>query len=252
MTTEGTQASRPVLGFHAASKTFPDGTEAVREVSFGVGKGEFVSVVGPSGCGKSTLLRLAAELTPLTGGSIERSVDNIGYVFQDPTLLPWRTVRRNIELLGELTGLSKQERHAVAQDAIQLVALDGFEDHYPAALSGGMKMRVSLARGLTLRPKLFLLDEPFGALDEITRSGLNDELTRLFAAEQFAAVFITHSITEAVFLSSRVLVMSQRPGRIVGEFDVPVPFPRRPEFRFEREFSQIAERVSNALREGYG
>jgi NitT/TauT family transport system ATP-binding protein len=243
--------SQRVIDFQGICKTFPDGTEALEDVSFGVGQGEFVAVVGPSGCGKSTLLRLASGLTPLSGGRIVRSVQELGYVFQDPTLLPWRTVRRNIELLGELAGMPKPERRKRAQDAIRLVGLDGFENHYPLALSGGMKMRVSLARGLTMRPRLFLLDEPFGALDEITRSGLNDELMSLFAAEKFAAIFITHSINEAVFLSSRVLVMGPRPGRIIAEVCVPAPYPRDPDFRFEREFSQLAEQVSHALREGY-
>jgi len=242
---------QPVIEFARTCKTFPDGTEAVRDVSFKVDRGEFLSVVGPSGCGKSTLLRLASGLTPLSDGKIVRSVDEVGYVFQDPTLLPWRTVQRNIELLGELAELPKDDRRGRARDAIRLVGLEGFENHYPLALSGGMKMRVSLARSLTMRPRLFLLDEPFGALDEITRSGLNDELMRLFAAEQFAAIFITHSITEAVFLSSRVLVMSPRPGRIIAEFNVPAPFPRNPDFRFEPEFSQLAEQVSHALRGAY-
>ncbi|MGH3992156.1 MAG: ABC transporter ATP-binding protein, partial [Pseudonocardiaceae bacterium] len=170
----------PAVGIRleGVSKRFRGGVEAVRGVDLEVKPGEFMVLVGPSGCGKSTLLRLASELTPLSDGRIARSVDKLGYVFQDPTLLPWRTVRRNIELLGELAGLSKLERREITQEALRLVGLNGFENHYPLALSGGMKMRVSLARGLTMRPSLFLLDEPFGALDEITRSSLNDELTR--------------------------------------------------------------------------
>jgi NitT/TauT family transport system ATP-binding protein len=168
-----------VLAFQAAGKVFPDGTEAVRDVSFSVRRGEFVSVVGPSGCGKSTLLRMASGLSPETSGRIERLVDNLGFVFQDATLLPWRTVQRNVELLAELDGVKRSERQRIARQAIERVGLQGFEKHYPKALSGGMKMRVSVARALTTKPPLFLLDEPFGALDEITREALNEELMRL-------------------------------------------------------------------------
>jgi len=240
-----------VLAFRGAGKVFPDGTEAVRDVSFSLRRGEFLSVVGPSGCGKSTLLRMASGLGPHTSGEVVRHVDNLGYVFQDATLLPWRTVRRNVELLAELEGLSRDERRAVAQEAISLVGLSGFENHYPKALSGGMRMRVSLARSLTTKPPLFLFDEPFGALDEITRGTLNEELMRLFDSEQFGAIFITHSINEAVYLASRVLVMSPRPGWIVAGFDVPFPYPRSPELRFDPAFAQLAGEVSQALRKSH-
>src|SRR3954471_5546568 len=152
-------ATAEVISFRNAGKVFPDGTEAVRDVSFSLGKGEFLSVVGPSGCGKSTLLRLASGLGPHTSGAVERSVSNVGYVFQDATLLPWRTVRKNVELLAELDGAGRAERQALAREAIRLVGLEGFEGHYPKALSGGMKMRASLARALTTKPPLFLLDE---------------------------------------------------------------------------------------------
>jgi NitT/TauT family transport system ATP-binding protein len=243
--------SREVIAFRSAGKVFPDGTEAVRDVSFTLRRGEFLSVVGPSGCGKSTLLRMASGLGPHTSGEVDRKVENIGYVFQDATLLPWRTVRKNVELLAELEGASTQERRRVAVDAIKLVGLEGFENHYPKALSGGMRMRTSVARALTTKPPLFLLDEPFGALDEITRGTLNEELIRLFVSERFAAIFITHSITEAVYLSTRVLVMSSRPGRIVARFDVPFGYPRSPELRFDPEFAALAGQVSQALREGH-
>jgi NitT/TauT family transport system ATP-binding protein len=245
-------AATETISFRRAGKTFPDGTEAVREVSFSLAAGEFVSVVGPSGCGKSTLLRMASGLGPHTAGEVERRVENLGYVFQDATLLPWRTVQKNVELLAELDGAGRARRQALARDAIRLVGLEGFENHYPKALSGGMKMRASLARALTTKPPLFLLDEPFGALDQITRETLNEELQRLFVSERFAAIFITHSIGEAVFLSSRVLVMSPRPGRIVAEVPVPFAYPRLPELRFEPEFGEVAGAVSHALREGYG
>ena len=241
-----------VVAFQGVGKIFPGGTEAVRDVSFALRPGEFLAVVGPSGCGKSTLLRMASGLERPTAGAVRRSVQNIGYVFQDATLLPWRTVRKNVELLAELDGAGRRERQRVADEAIRLVGLEGFEEHYPKALSGGMKMRASLARALTTKPPLFLLDEPFGALDEITRGALNEELLRLFVSERFAAIFITHSISEAVFLSSRVLVMSPRPGRIVADVAVPFPYPRSPDLRFEPAFGELAGEVSHALREVYG
>jgi NitT/TauT family transport system ATP-binding protein len=244
-------AGTEVLAFRSAGKVFPDGTEAVRDVSFTLRSGEFLSVVGPSGCGKSTLLRMASALSPETSGMVERLVDNIGFVFQDATLLPWRTVQRNVELLAELDGIKRQARQKVAADAIKLVGLDGFEKHYPKALSGGMRMRASVARALTTKPPVFLLDEPFGALDEITRGALNEELMRLYVSQQFAAIFITHSISEAVYLSSRVLVMSPRPGRIVAEVEVPFGYPRSRDLRFDPEFAKISGEVSRVLREGY-
>ena len=240
-----------MIAFRAAGKIFPDGTEAVRDVTFSLRRGEFLSVVGPSGCGKSTLLRMASGLGPHTSGEVDSHVDNIGYVFQDATLLPWRSVRKNVELLAELDGASKQDRARLALEAIRLVGLEGFENHYPKALSGGMLMRTSVARALTTKPPLFLLDEPFGALDEITRGTLNEELMRLFVSQQFAAIFITHSIAEAVFLSSRLLVMSPRPGRIVAEFEIPFSYPRPPELRFAPEFGRLSSEVSQALKSGY-
>jgi NitT/TauT family transport system ATP-binding protein len=236
------------LTFDRVAMRFADGTQAVQEASFSVAPGEFVSVVGPSGCGKSTLLKITAGLLDATGGSVTVGEGNLGYVFQDATLLPWRTVRGNVELLGELEGMPRGDRRTAGQEAIDLVGLTGFEDKYPKSLSGGMKMRASLARALTLKPKTFLFDEPFGALDEITRERLNDELLALFERERFAGLFITHSIAEAVFLSTRVLVMSARPGRIVGDFPVPFAYPRRPELRFEPEFAELCGRVSETLR----
>jgi NitT/TauT family transport system ATP-binding protein len=214
------------LAFEGVGMTFPDGTHAIDEVSFAVERGEFVTVVGPSGCGKSTLLRIASGLLEATQGAVTIDRERIGYVFQDPTLMPWRTVRRNVELLAELHDVAREERRQLGQDAIDLVGLNGFEDHYPKSLSGGMRMRCSLARTLTLRPPIMMFDEPFGAVDEITRERLNEETLRLFQQEGFAGLFITHSIPEAVFMSTRVLVMSARPGRIIAGFDVPFPYGR--------------------------
>jgi NitT/TauT family transport system ATP-binding protein len=236
------------LSFDDIGMVFPDGTEALRNVSFEVERGEFVAIVGPSGCGKSTLLKIASGLLENTSGSVAVDRERIGYVFQDATLLDWRTVQRNVELFAELHDIGKAERQVLAREAIELVGLTGFEHHYPKSLSGGMKMRASLARTLTLKPPVFLFDEPFGAVDEITREHLNDETQRLFQSEGFAGLFITHSISEAVFMSTRVLVMSARPGRIVAEFDVPFDYPRQPDLRFDPDFATLCGEVSHALR----
>jgi NitT/TauT family transport system ATP-binding protein len=242
------EAARPVLTFSGVSKRFPDGTVALAGVDFEIASGEFVSVVGPSGCGKSTLLRIASGLSEASEGSVRVNADQIGYVFQDPTLLPWRTVQANVELFAELRGLSKEERRRRAGEAIELVGLSEFVRHHPRALSGGMRMRVSLARSLTLRPELFLFDEPFGALDEITRHRLNDELLQLYLTQRFTALFVTHSVSEAVFVSTRVIVMSGRPGQVRGDFAVPFQYPRPPRLRFSDQFAELASEVSACLR----
>ena len=237
------------LFFEHVTKVFPDGTRAIDEVTLTIRSGEMVAIVGPSGCGKSTLLRLASRLTHPSSGEIHVGDGNLGYVFQDATLLPWRTVQSNVELLAELAGVPKAERARLAAQAIILTGLSGFENHRPRALSGGMRMRVSLARALTMRPRIFLFDEPFGALDEITRERLNGELLGLFQREQFAGLFVTHSVSEAAFLASRVLVMSPRPGRVIAEVNVPFPYPRPTELRFDPEFAAIAGHISARLRE---
>lgn len=236
------------LVFDDVSMTFPDGTRALENINVTVKPGEFVTVVGPSGCGKSTLLRIASNLEQNTGGTCAIDRDSIGYVFQDATLMPWRTVRKNVELIAELHGIDKQKREELAREAIELVGLTGFEDKYPRQLSGGMKMRASLARSLVLRPKVFLFDEPFGALDEITRERLNDELLSLFTMGGFAGLFITHSIAEAVYMSTKVLVMSARPGRIIASFDIPFDFPRSHDLRYEPRFAELCGEISHALR----
>jgi NitT/TauT family transport system ATP-binding protein len=241
-------ATEPALRFDAVDKTFSDGTVALTGAHFSVTPGEFVSVVGPSGCGKSTLLRIASGLDAATGGAVHVRSTSLGYVFQDPTLLPWRPVRGNVELLAELHGMDRAERRRRATEAINLVGLAGFEKHLPHELSGGMRMRASLARSLTLEPDLFLFDEPFGALDEITRERLNDELLALFQLRGFAALFITHSVMEAAFLSSRVLVMSGRPGRILAEVAIPFDYPREPSLRFTPDFAALCGEISAHLR----
>ena len=240
-----------LLDFRNIAMQFANGTVALSGIDLTVSRGEFVTVVGPSGCGKSTLLRIASGLETASEGVAEVATKRIGYVFQDATLLPWRSVQDNVELLAELAGIKPKERRVKAREAIELVGLGGFEKNLPKELSGGMKMRTSLARSLTLEPELFLFDEPFGALDEITRERLNDELLRLFVEKQFAGLFITHSVSEAVYLSTRVVVMSGRPGSIVGTFDVPFPMPRDPDIRFTAEFAELVGEVSHALREGH-
>ena len=237
--------------FNGVSKRFDTGTVALSEVDVTVAAGEFVSIVGPSGCGKSTLLRLAAGLSRPTAGEIALHSDRLAYVFQDPTLLPWRSALSNVELVGELHGLSKPERRERARAALVTVGLTGFEDQLPAQLSGGMRMRVSLARALVLEPDIFLFDEPFGALDEITRLRMQEELQRLLHTSTFSALFITHSVSEAVYLSNRVLVMSARPGRIVHEVTVPFDYPRPSDIRYQAEFGRLAGEVSAALLEGH-
>ncbi|MDM4762125.1 ABC transporter ATP-binding protein [Galbitalea sp. SE-J8] len=250
-TAPGPAPTSTLLDFRDVAMTFPNGTVALHGVDLTVQRGEFVSVVGPSGCGKSTLLRIASGLEAASHGTASVATDRIGYVFQDATLLPWRSVRANVELLAELHKTPKAARAAKAQEAIDLVGLTGFEKSLPKQLSGGMRMRTSLARSLTLDPELFLFDEPFGALDEITRERLNDELLRLFVEKQFAGLFITHSVSEAVYLSTKVIVMSGRPGSIVRAFDVPFPMPRDPDIRFTAEFGELVGEVSHALKEGH-
>lgn len=247
-TTVNSMNRAPLLTFDGVAMTFPDGTRALENVSFSVSPGEFVTVVGPSGCGKSTLLRIASNLEQNTAGTCTVDRDSIGYVFQDATLMPWRTVIKNVELIAELHKVPKSERRTLAQEAIELVGLHGFDDKYPRQLSGGMRMRASLARSLVMKPKVFLFDEPFGALDEITRERLNDELLSLFQREGFAGLFITHSITEAVYMSTKVLVMSARPGRIIASFDVPFDYPRNHDLRYEPAFAELCGEISHALR----
>jgi NitT/TauT family transport system ATP-binding protein len=241
-----------LLAFRGVGKRFPDGTVALAGVDLSVAPGEFVSILGPSGCGKSTLLRVAAGLLPASDGMVRVATGKLGYVFQDPTLLPWRTVQANVELFAELRRLPRDERRRRATEALALVGLDDFAGHRPLALSGGMRMRVSLARSLTLEPELFLFDEPFGALDEITRERLNDELLGLYLAKRFTALFVTHSVSEAVFLSSRVVVMSARPGRVLDSFPVPFAYPRPAGLRFAEPFARLAGEVSACLRLGGG
>ncbi|WP_367128705.1 ABC transporter ATP-binding protein [Saccharothrix sp. HUAS TT1] len=239
--------AEPLLELTGVTRSFPGGVTAVDGVDLAVRPGEVVALMGPSGCGKSTVLQLAAGLDRPTSGAVARHTARVGYVWQDPTLLPWRTARRNVELFGELAGVPRAERGRRAGRALAAVGLAGFADHRPAQLSGGMRMRVALARALAAEPELFLFDEPFAALDELTRHELGDELLRLFARHGFGALFVTHSAGEAVHLADRVLVMSPRPGRVVAEVAVPFDRPRPPGARSSPEFAALVGVVSRAL-----
>ena len=229
------------------SVRYPNGTPAIESLSLEIDDGEFVTVVGPSGCGKSTLLRAAAGLVPPTTGTVSLGTQDIGFAFQDPTLLPWRSVLRNVELVAELRGVSKPDRRRMALAALEKVGLADAAQQKPRTLSGGMRMRVSLARTLATQPSLMLFDEPFGAVDELTRNRLCDDLMALYAAERFSGLLVTHSIAEAVYLGSRVQVMSGRPGRLVGEVEVPLDYARNPSIRFDPVFADLTAKVYSLL-----
>jgi len=242
-----------LVGVRGVSKVFANGVEALANVSLDVRAGEFLSVLGPSGCGKSTLLRLIAGLAEPTTGTIDWSDDSgradLGFVFQEPTLMPWATAVANVALPLKLRGMAKSEREARAAEALDNVGLKGFERVWPRELSGGMKMRVSLARALVVQPRLLLMDEPFAALDEITRHRLNDDLLELWQASGVTIVFVTHSVFESVFLSQRIVVMSARPGRVSAELAVTTPYPRSQAFRTSAEYAAWCRQASSRLGE---
>ena len=238
----------PRIRFDGVGVRYPDGTSALDGVELAVSDGEIVAVVGPSGCGKSTLLRVASGLIRASSGVCTVDRGNIAHVFQDATLMPWRNVLRNVELPCELRGMDRDARRAKATDALARVGLFEAAHRHPGQLSGGMRMRVSLARALTVDPDLLLLDEPFGALDEMNRELLQDELQRLFDVRGCSALLVTHSVPEAVYLADRVICMSSRPGRIVAEFDVPFDRPRDTSLRYGAEFAALCGRVSAALK----
>lgn len=238
----------PVFESEAVGLTYPDGTEALRNTNVSVASGEFVSIVGPSGCGKSTLLRIASGLIAPTCGSTNRT-GTVQFVFQDSTLLPWRSVRRNVSLNLELQKVEKSETEKRTNSALELVGLLDSAEKLPRQLSGGMKMRTSLARSLVCEPDLYLFDEPFAALDEFSRERLNVELLAMLSTRNAASLFVTHSIAEAVFLSHRVLVMSPRPGTIVQEFVIPFGPDRQQDLRYSPEFARLSGEIAQSLRE---
>ena len=243
---------------HYAAPAGP-GVTALAPIDLDVHPGEFVSLIGPSGCGKSTLLRIIGDLVPATGGQVlvngkpahqARLDRDYGIVFQDPVLYDWRTVARNISLPLEMLDWDRERRAGRVAEMLDLVELGGFEGHYPWQLSGGMQQRASIARALSFSPALLLMDEPFGALDEMTRERLNGELLRIWQQSGCTILFVTHSITEAVFLSTRVVVMSARPGRVIGIVEIDVPQPRTVDTREEPRFFELVTTVRERLREG--
>jgi NitT/TauT family transport system ATP-binding protein len=245
------------VSLQGVNKTFASGVTALDHLDLECRPGEFVSLLGPSGCGKSTALRLIAGLMEPTRGVVSLSGaqggdarhGQIGFVFQEPTLMPWATVAANVQLPLALRHQSANERVSAA---LMQVGLDGFEDAYPRELSGGMKMRVSIARALVTEPALLLMDEPFAALDEVTRFRLNDDLIALWRAARRTVVFVTHSVFESVYLSERVVVMTSRPGRVFADLPIDAPYPRDRQFRTSPEYAALCRRVSEALAEASG
>jgi NitT/TauT family transport system ATP-binding protein len=248
-----------VVALSGVSKRFKGGTVALQDIDLTIEPGEFISLIGPSGCGKSTLLRIIGDLIEPTGGAVvvngkparrARIDRDYGIVFQDAVLYDWRTVAKNIALPLELAGSTREARQRKVAEMLRLVELEGFGDHYPWQLSGGMQQRVSIARALSFDPALLLMDEPFGALDEMTRERLNMELLRIWTETQSTVVFVTHSISEAVFLSTRVVVMSPRPGRIAGVIAIDLAQPRTAATREDSRFFELVPRVREALHLG--
>lgn len=249
-------SSGALVDARGVDKQYGNGTVALTNVDLVVQEHEFISLVGPSGCGKSTLLRIIAGLGDISAGQItvagKAPTDaeirkQSSFVFQEATLLPWRTVQQNVELPLELMRVPKAEWASVVQEALEMVGLSGFTKAFPRELSGGMKMRVSIARALVTKPRLLLMDEPFGALDEITRQKLNDDLMRLRELTKATIIFVTHNVFEAVFLSSRIVVMSARPGRILDEFVMDTPYPRVSDYRGTPEFAHGVQNVMKLL-----
>jgi NitT/TauT family transport system ATP-binding protein len=249
-----------IRGLSLAFQTADAPVQALADIDLKVGRGEFVSFIGPSGCGKTTLLRVIADLERQTEGQITvngvtpreaRERRAYGYVFQAPALYPWRSVVRNVTLPLEIMGLAAAERQSRAAKYLQMVGLGGFEGKFPWQLSGGMQQRVSIARALSFEPELLLMDEPFGALDEITRDHLNEQLLRLWEKTSKTVIFVTHSIAEAVLLSTRIVVMSPRPGRIMETIDCDLPKGRTLDARETPRFLEIAHKVRVALRAGH-
>ena len=240
-----------VITLSNISKVYSNGTVALKDLNLTIQEGEFVSLLGPSGCGKSTVLRLIAGLGKTSSGGIFWGTGHdrrkLAYVFQEAALMPWATVWENIYLPLKLAGITKRAAGSAVAEAIELVALQGFERCYPRELSGGMKMRVSIARALVTHPEMLLMDEPFGALDEMTRSRLNSDLLELWNRMNWTVGFVTHNIYEAVYLSNRVVVMASRPGRVVTEVAIDAPYPRTEAFRTSSVFNEYCRQISAAL-----
>lgn len=245
-----------LVSLRNVSKRFANGTLALQGMSLECGTHDFISFLGPSGCGKSTALRLIAGLTQRSAGELvwpslqsdaKRGNRDLGFVFQEPTLMPWSKVFDNVYLPLKLSGMSRDAAAPVVQQALEMVGLSRFADVYPRELSGGMKMRVSIARALVTRPKLLLMDEPFAALDEMTRIKLNNDLLAIWREHRFSVIFVTHSVYESVYLSNRIVVMAPRPGRVIEEIRVDEPYPRGDEFRTSSRYNSICTAVSQSL-----
>jgi NitT/TauT family transport system ATP-binding protein len=255
----GASSTRPLVSIRNVSKQFANGTLAIRGVDLDLRDGEFVSLLGPSGCGKSTLLRIIAGLGSPSAGTVEwpsaphtasgEPQPDLGFVFQDPTLMPWSNTLRNTMLPLTLAGVAKNDAEARAAEMLALVGLKGFEKSYPRELSGGMKMRVSIARALVTHPRILLMDEPFAALDEITRHRLNDDLLELWWQNRFTAVFVTHSVFESVYLSQRIVVMAARPGRVMADLKNEASYPRDTLFRTSAEYAHLCRVGSETLKQ---
>lgn len=253
---------RPLIDLARVGKTYSNGTVAVRDVNMRIGLGEFVSLLGPSGCGKSTVLRMIAGLGDVTTGTIDwpqstvdgrgRPERDIGFVFQEPTLMPWATVFDNVFLPLKLAGKKKAAVRDRVEEALTMVHLENFIQAYPRELSGGMKMRVSIARALVTRPKVLLMDEPFAALDEITRHKLNNDLLELWQRLGFTVIFVTHSVYESVYLSSRIVVMAARPGRVIADHGIDAPYPRDEAYRTSETYNEYCRVVSGELHRAMG
>lgn len=244
-----------MIALNRISKVYANGTVALQNMNLAIAPSQFISLVGPSGCGKSTVLRLVAGLGKMSSGTIEwgmsQEARQLAYVFQDAALMPWANVTENVRLPLKLAGMPKQATTARVQQVIELVGLRGFERSYPRELSGGMKMRVSIARALVTQPNVLLMDEPFGALDEITRSKLNSDLLNLWQQQRWTVMFVTHNIYEAVYLSNRVVVMSARPGRAIADMAIEAPYPRAEAFRtsslYNKYCREVSERLADAM-----
>jgi len=250
--------SIPDVVFSGVTKRYGNALPVLKEINLTISKGEFVSVIGPSGCGKSTLLKLVSGLTQVTEGSIlvdgmtpANAREIVSFIFQDPTLLPWLNVKRNVGLGLELEGVSEARREEKIQSLLELVRLSHVAKSYPRQLSGGMKMRVSIARALATRPRILLMDEPFAALDEMTRDRMNEELLRLRGEQNWTVLFVTHSVAEAVFLSTRIVVLAPHPGRVDSEIENRFTLPRTAELRDSSEFEERVAHVSRLLRGVY-
>jgi NitT/TauT family transport system ATP-binding protein len=253
---------RPLVVMQSVSKVFSSGTVALSGMSLTVESGEFISLLGPSGCGKSTALRIIAGLGDATSGKIDWPSSrinskglpegDIGFVFQEPTLMPWKTVFGNVYLPLKLRGVSKADARERIMEVLATVGLEDFADAFPRELSGGMKMRVSIARALVTKPKLLLMDEPFAALDEITRQKLNDDVLRLWKATGITVIFVTHSVFESAYLSNRIVVMKARPGRVHADFPLTTSLERDSHYRTSEEYRQACETASRSLIEAMG